>query len=111
MTDSTNASVDVPSFSSGEKDALVVVASKLDEDANSRVALRITDVNGVVTDCDPNVPGEPSLALADAPESQSSSGSASQGCSFGPSRGATALPSMLGVLIGLSLIRRRRARR
>jgi hypothetical protein len=106
VTDSSNASVDVPSFSDGEKGALVVTATKLDQSGGSHVALRITDVDGLVTDCDPDVPGDPSTNAVNP-------GSASQGgCSIaGPNTGNGLLESLAGVLVGLALVRRRRAKR
>ena len=91
VTVSDNATVSVPPFAVGETGALVVTATKTNQTLGAHVALRVTDVNGNVTDCDPLIAGE----------SSSSSGS---GCNSSPA----GLVSLIGLLFGLGLLRRRR---
>ena len=55
MTVSTqsNVVVSIPSFATGTTDPVVVTATKLDQTLGSQVGLRVTDVAGNVTACDP----------------------------------------------------------
>jgi hypothetical protein len=53
VTQSTNASVVVPTFGVGTTTAQVVVATKIDQSKTSQVALQVTNVAGQVTNCDP----------------------------------------------------------
>jgi MYXO-CTERM domain-containing protein len=100
VTESNNASTVVPSFSPGATGALVVTATKIDQSQGAQVALRVTDVNGLVTNCDPVVPGE--AASSDRPSSP-------QGCSVAGNGGAMGFEGLaLGVMLGLGLLRRRR---
>lgn len=48
-----NASVSIPAFDSATRDPAVVTATKLDPDSPSRVELRILDLSGNSTTCDP----------------------------------------------------------
>lgn len=48
-----NASVPIPAFSSGTQDPVVVTATKIDQEVASRVVLRVLDVSGNATTCDP----------------------------------------------------------
>lgn len=54
---SENSEVQVPSFSPGTQDRLVVTAVKEDQESRSQVELRVTDMAGNVTLCDPVVAG------------------------------------------------------
>jgi hypothetical protein len=53
VTQSVNANVAVPPFTAGTTDPLVVTATKVNPSLKSQVALRVTDVAGNVTECDP----------------------------------------------------------
>jgi hypothetical protein len=53
VTESNNASVVVPTFAVGTKSPQVVVATKIDQSKTSHVALQVTNVAGLVTNCDP----------------------------------------------------------
>ena len=48
-----NASVAVPAFATGTTDVLIVTATKLDQNKASTVMLKVTDVAGNSTTCDP----------------------------------------------------------
>jgi hypothetical protein len=50
---STNATVNVPSFEQGTGEPLIVVGTKIDQARGSQIQLRVTDLAGNVTDCDP----------------------------------------------------------
>jgi MYXO-CTERM domain-containing protein len=106
VTDSTNATTVVPLFPQGFKDPLVVTATKDDQTQGSSVALSITDVNGVVTTCDPILPGE---IPADT-EAAIGDSDAQAGCSVGNVGGTNGFAGVfgLGALVGLALVRRRR---
>jgi cysteine-rich repeat protein len=99
VTDSTNATVAVPAFSSGDTTAQVVVATKIDQMSGAHVALQVTDTRGQVTDCDPVVPADPGT-LNPAPEAR--------GCSVQRAGGKFGLGGLLGVLLGLALFGGRR---
>ena len=43
----------VPAFTAGTTDPVIVTSTKIDQNQRSTVALRVTDVAGNVTDCDP----------------------------------------------------------
>jgi hypothetical protein len=104
VTESNNSDVVVPAFSAGDKTPLVVVATKIDQSKGSNVGLSITDVNGLVTKCDPVVPAE-SSADTSAPASPSA------GCSVA-SGGSSGLGVILvGLFLGMVVVRRRRAGR
>lgn len=116
VTESNNATVAVPSFSSGDTSALVVTATKIDQSQGAQVALSITDVNGLVTNCDPVVPGDPpSTASAGGRVAPAEAAGAQQatpkGCNVGVGAGAANLEGLAGLLLGLGLLRRRRASR
>jgi hypothetical protein len=53
VTKSTNANTVVPPFTPGTTDPVVVRATKIDNNKSSSVELRVTDVAGNVTVCDP----------------------------------------------------------
>jgi hypothetical protein len=55
VTTSTNAQVGIQSFTAGTTIPVVVDARKITPDQPSQVALRVTDVKGNVTNCDPIV--------------------------------------------------------
>jgi hypothetical protein len=102
VSESNNASVSVPSFATGSTAALVVTATKVDQTMGAQVGLTITDVNGLVTVCDPIVPGE-------APsDSHSSAAGSAGGCSVSRVGGQSGLASLFGALVGMALVRRRR---
>jgi hypothetical protein len=104
VTDSTNATVQVPVVPMGDTGPQIVVATKIDQTLGSHVALKITDINGAVTNCDPLVPGDP------APSAKTTTpNDATSGCNVGRINGATSLPGLLGLLVGLALLRRRAA--
>jgi len=50
---STNATVDVGSFTSGTKQEVTITATKDDTDEPAKVSIRVIDVAGNITDCDP----------------------------------------------------------
>jgi hypothetical protein len=104
VTDATNTTVDVPSFSAGEKGAIIVKATKVDPSAGSRLALHVMDMNGTAIDCDPIVPGE--AAASNKPQQESSGG-----CSVGRTSSAAGLTGLIGALAGLALLRRRAQRK
>jgi hypothetical protein len=104
VTTANNSDVTLPVFSPGETGALVVTATKLDPGSSSQVALRITDIMGTVTDCDPIVPG----SSVEAGASLESAGAG--GCSLGGS-GRDGLSAVLPTLIALLMVRRRRQSR
>jgi hypothetical protein len=53
VTESTNAVTPVPAFTPGTTDPVMVIATKINQNRTARVALRVTDVAGNVTLCDP----------------------------------------------------------
>jgi hypothetical protein len=53
VTQHVNSTVSVPSFTSGTTSAEKVTATKLDQSESSDVTLKVTDVAGNVTSCDP----------------------------------------------------------
>ncbi|HEU4741253.1 MAG TPA: Ig-like domain-containing protein [Meiothermus sp.] len=53
VTESTNANTVVPAFSAGTTTPVIVTATKLDQTQRSRVMLKVTDLAGNVTVCDP----------------------------------------------------------
>ncbi len=53
VTKSYNATVTYPAFASGSKDAVIVTGTKIDNSKSSQVELKVTDVAGNVTVCDP----------------------------------------------------------
>jgi hypothetical protein len=53
VTESTNATVAVPTFVVGTTSPQIVVATKTDQTKTSRVALQVTNVAREVTNCDP----------------------------------------------------------
>jgi hypothetical protein len=55
VTQSTNAITNVPPFTPGTTSPVIVRGTKINNGAGSRVMLRVTDVAGNVTDCDPEV--------------------------------------------------------
>lgn len=55
VTESTNANTVVPPFTPGTTDPVIVRGTKIDNSQKSRVMLRVTDVAGNVTDCDPEI--------------------------------------------------------
>lgn len=57
VTTSTNADTPVPPFTVGTNDAVSITATKINQSAGSTVALKVTDVAGNVTVCDPVWPG------------------------------------------------------
>ena len=100
VTEANNVTVAVPTFTAGDKSAMVVVATKVDQSKGASVALRITDVNGAITDCDPVVPGDPDAA-----------GDAGMGCSIARGKSGLGIASLIGsALVGLALLRRRQRR-
>jgi hypothetical protein len=54
-TEASNTSVSIPPFAVGTTASVVVTATKVDQTASSTVTLQITDVAGLVTNCDPAV--------------------------------------------------------
>jgi hypothetical protein len=101
VTEANNVTVAVPTFTAGDKSAMVVVATKVDQSKSAQVALRLTDVNGAITDCDPIVPGDPEAT--DDP-------AAGAGCSVAWGKSGLGLSSLFGALVGLALLRRRQRR-
>jgi len=110
VTTANNADVVVPSFTDGDTSVMVVVASKIDQSQGSTVALRLTDKSGLVTLCDPVVPGvESSGSSTSDSTSLSESPGASGGCSVVNASGrANTLGLLAGALAGIALLRRRR---
>lgn len=53
VTESTNANTVVPPIAAGTTTPVMVTATKIDQTQRSRVMLRVTDVAGNVTNCDP----------------------------------------------------------
>ena len=53
VTKATNLDAVVPPFTPGTTGNVVVTATKIDQVKSSQLALRVTDVQGNVTDCDP----------------------------------------------------------
>jgi hypothetical protein len=53
VTETTNATVAMPTVMPGTTDTLLVTATKLDQTTSSSVTLRATDQTGASTDCDP----------------------------------------------------------
>lgn len=53
VTKAVNVTVDIPAFSEGATDPVIVRATKVDQDASSQLALEVTDVVGNMTACDP----------------------------------------------------------
>jgi putative Ig domain-containing protein len=53
VLESDNATVNIPSFEHGTDEPLIVVATKIDQTRSSQVGLRVTDLAGNVTECDP----------------------------------------------------------
>jgi hypothetical protein len=52
-TTAINATVIVPAFTPGTTGLILVTATKIDQAQSAQVALRVTDVAGNITDCDP----------------------------------------------------------
>ena len=106
VTTSSNTTVAVPTYTAGEKGAIVVVATKIDQSKGAQVALRVTDMNGAVTDCDPIVPGDPSTA------DHAANADRTFGCSI--ARSGRSQPGILDLvgcaLLGLALLCRRQSR-
>jgi hypothetical protein len=55
VTQSLNANTVVPAFTAGTTNPVIVRGTKINASQGSRVMLRVTDVAGNVTDCDPEV--------------------------------------------------------
>ena len=53
VTQSTNAATPVPAFTQGTTDPVVVRSTKINQSKPSQLGLRVTDMFGNVTDCDP----------------------------------------------------------
>jgi hypothetical protein len=53
VTSVVNAAVNVPTFTAGTANAVVVTATKIDPSQPSSLAMRVTNTAGGVTDCDP----------------------------------------------------------
>lgn len=53
VAQAVNATVAVPGFESGDSVPYTVVATKIDQNASSRLDLQVSDTVGNVTDCDP----------------------------------------------------------
>jgi hypothetical protein len=53
VLEATNATVDVPSFTPGTNEPVMVTATKLDQSQRAAVRLRVTDVAGASVICDP----------------------------------------------------------
>jgi hypothetical protein len=53
VTKAINADVPVPPFGAGDTDALIVTATKIDQTQRAQVEMRVTDMAGNVTVCDP----------------------------------------------------------
>src|SRR5207248_9225618 len=53
VTKNVNANVVVPAFTQGTKNPVVVTATRVDNNVSAQVALRVTDMFGNVTNCDP----------------------------------------------------------
>jgi hypothetical protein len=53
VTESVNASISIPVFTAGTRNAVVVTANKVDLSRTATVGLRVTNVAGQFTDCDP----------------------------------------------------------
>jgi uncharacterized protein (TIGR03382 family) len=88
----TNATISIPDFTVGTTDPIIVTFTKVDQSAPSRFLIRITDVGGNSTECDPIVAGEiPAVEPG--------------GCSHGATSGL----SLLGLGLAV-LLRRRRSR-
>jgi hypothetical protein len=103
VTNSTNATVEVPAFTAGSKDPYAVIATKVDPAAGSVVALRVTDSAGNYIDCDPVVPGD------DPGEFDASETGGGASCSMGTGSRDSGVASLIGgALLGLALLRRRR---
>lgn len=99
VTVADNTDVLVPTFSNGEKGALVIQATKVDAALSSQLALRVTDAAGNVTECDPIVPGE-LVELDDY----------AGGCSVGSKGKPNDLITLLMAFGLFGLVRRRRVR-
>ena len=100
VTEANNATVALPTFTAGDKSAMFVVATKVDQSKGASFALRGTDVNGAVTNCDPVVPGEPDAT-----------GDATMGCNVTRGKSGLGIASLIGsALVGLALLRRRQRR-
>jgi hypothetical protein len=64
VTENANVSVAIPSFAVGTTSPVIVTATKVDQSSGSSFALRVTDVAGNVTNCDPamlDVGSEPGM--------------------------------------------------
>lgn len=77
VTLAKNATVNVPAFSAGTNDEVIVIATKIDQGNSSRVELEVSDVAGNVTVCDPvdvdidRDTGKPhNQVLTDVPEAE-----------------------------------------
>jgi hypothetical protein len=55
VTEDANASVAVPAFAVGTTAPVIVTATKIDQSAGASVALRVIDLAGNVTNCDPTM--------------------------------------------------------
>jgi hypothetical protein len=53
VTQNTNATVSVPTFTPGTTSPVVVTATKTDQSQSAEVALQVTNLAGGVTNCDP----------------------------------------------------------
>jgi probable HAF family extracellular repeat protein len=53
LTDSVNASVNIPVFPPASTDVVLVTATKIDQSLTSDVAFQVTDMAGRITSCDP----------------------------------------------------------
>ena len=106
VTTSNNTTVAIPTYTSGEKGVLVVVATKIDQSKGAQVALRVTDMSGAVTDCDPIVPGDPAAADRAADTERTF------GCSISQRvHGDLNMVILVScALVGLAMLRRRQRR-
>ena len=55
VTEATNATVTWPPFTPGTTSPVIVTGTKINQGQSSRIALRVTDVAGNITNCDPVV--------------------------------------------------------
>ncbi|HVA92868.1 MAG TPA: Ig-like domain-containing protein [Chloroflexota bacterium] len=53
VTESNNATMNVPTFTPGATVPVIVTATKIDQTLGAQVALQVTDMAGNVTNCDP----------------------------------------------------------
>lgn len=77
VTESTNATTVVPSFTPGTKNPVVVTSTKINQSKPSATALHVTDLAGNFTDCDPvltslvRVPGQETQTFSNLPARES----------------------------------------